>query len=127
MEDDGCWKEDRGGMRRTRAQGYRKLEGPKGKFKILNSAGPRGKGMGKVVRVTEEEAVQEVVDDEEGGVEQKKCESLAIPKMYLNPIIPSLFLNSIYPGGGKFAPPYKMPNNGREVPKLSWNLISYRD
>ena len=45
----------------------------------------------------------------------------------LNPIIPGLFLNSIYPGGGKFAPPYKMPNNGREVPKLSWNLISYRD
>ena len=24
----------------------------------------------------------------------------------LNPIIPSLFLNSIYPGGGKFAPPW---------------------
>ena len=47
--------------------------------------------------------------------------------MPLNPIIPGLFLNSIYPGGGKFAPPYKMPNNGREVPKLSWNLISYRD
>ena len=45
----------------------------------------------------------------------------------LNPIIPGLFLNSIFPGGGKFAPPYKMPNNGREVPKLSWNLISYRD
>ena len=48
-------------------------------------------------------------------------------KEEVNPIIPGLFLNSIYPGGGKFAPPYKMPNNGREVPKLSWNLISYRD
>ena len=24
----------------------------------------------------------------------------------INPIIPSLFLNSIYPGGGKFAPPW---------------------
>ena len=45
----------------------------------------------------------------------------------INPIIPSLFLNSISPGGGKFAPPYKTPNNGREVPKLIWNLISYRD
>ena len=53
--------------------------------------------------------------------------SLPMSYMQVNPIIPGLFLNSIYPGGGKFAPPYKMPNNGREVPKLSWNLISYRD
>ena len=53
--------------------------------------------------------------------------SKVVLTLRLNPIIPSLFLNSIYPGGGKFAPPYKMPNNGREVPKLSWNLISYRD
>ena len=29
-----------------------------------------------------------------------------ISRIFLNPIIPSLFLNSIYPGGGKFAPPW---------------------
>ena len=29
--------------------------------------------------------LEEVVDDEDGEVEQKKCESLAIPKMYLKP------------------------------------------
>ena len=38
------------------------------------------------------------------------------------------FLGLNYAGGGQICPhPLTMGYNGREVPKLSWNLISYRD
>ena len=36
----------------------------------------------------------------------KKMEMRSCRLGGFNPIIPSLFLNSIYPGGGKFAPPW---------------------
>ena len=67
------------------------------------------------------------MDDFWGRWVRPNTKTLQMLPNHFIPIIPGLFLNSIYPGGGKFAPPYKMPNNGREVPKLSWNLISYRD
>ena len=39
-----------------------------------------------------------------------------------------VFLVLINAGGGQICPhPLKMVGNGWEVPKLSWNLISYRD
>ena len=46
---------------------------------------------------------------------------------YLTLFIPA-FLGLNYAGGGQICPhPLTMGYNGREVPKLSWNLISYRD
>jgi len=53
------------------------------------------------------------------------------PKKFLfgfNPIRPGLFWFFKAPGGGAdLPPPSKNGGNGWEVPKLSWNLISYQD
>ena len=46
---------------------------------------------------------------------------------FLTILFPAYFWTRFSRGGANLPPPYKMPNNGREVPKLSWNLISYRD
>ena len=43
-------------------------------------------------------------DDREGVAEGQHGQGLLQHGLQINPIIPSLFLNSIYPGGGKFAP-----------------------
>ena len=45
----------------------------------------------------------------------------------VNPIYTGLFWFSCNPGGADLPPPSKNGGNGWEVPKLSWNLISYRD
>ena len=53
---------------------------------------------------------------------------LSAPRLsYLTLFIPA-FLGLNYAGGGQICPhPLTIGGNGWEVPKLSWNLISYRD
>ena len=48
-------------------------------------------------------------------------------KVVINPIQPSVFGSKFTRGGADLPPPSKNGVNGWEVPKLSWNLISYQD
>ena len=56
-------------------------------------------------------------------------EQILLLSFTLNPIRPGLFwyLKDPRGGGADLPPPYIYGGSGWEVPKLSWNLISYRD
>ena len=63
----------------------------------------------------------------EGGPTPVGICSVAGEHRLFNPIISSLYLNSIYPGGGKFAPPWFLRVLGVVVSIFGHNLISYSD
>ena len=69
------------------------------------------------------------------GLEQNNIGKLTLPSTYLTQqcthcltlFIPGFFGSLVIRGGADLPPPSKNGGNGWEVPKLSCNLISYRD
>ena len=51
----------------------------------------------------------------------------AVDELSLTLFKPGFFGSLVTRGGADLPPPSKNGGNGWEVPKLSWNLISYRD